>query len=298
MRILGVVTIAIALTGPAFAGEGVLEINQTCATATGCFAGDTAGFPVTIATLGSYRLTGNLVLPNETTSGILVTASDVRIDLGGFTIRGPNQCSAPPAGCTLSGVGFGIHAQADRLSVADGKIVGMGSVGIYGETGDGHEIRNLTVAHNRFQGIRIDGAAATVEDVKALRNGAEGISVGLIARVARSTAFQNGGNGISESGGSTVSDVTASENGDAGIFAGSGSTLSGNTAKDNAGVGIRASVGSAIQRNTLQHNLIGLSLQNLSTYRENTMTLNTVQQVIGQGVNTGDNSCNGLSCPF
>ena len=33
---------------PAFADEGVLEINQVCAVNTGCFVGDSAGFPVTI----------------------------------------------------------------------------------------------------------------------------------------------------------------------------------------------------------------------------------------------------------
>ena len=45
---------------PALAVDGVLEINQVCADKTGCFSGDAAGFPVTIGTAGSYRLTGNL----------------------------------------------------------------------------------------------------------------------------------------------------------------------------------------------------------------------------------------------
>ena len=38
------------LATPARAGDGALEINQTCAVNTGCFARDTAGFPVTIST--------------------------------------------------------------------------------------------------------------------------------------------------------------------------------------------------------------------------------------------------------
>ena len=33
---------------PSFASDGVVEINQTCAITTGCFAGDASGFPVTI----------------------------------------------------------------------------------------------------------------------------------------------------------------------------------------------------------------------------------------------------------
>ena len=42
----------VALAGPAFAVDGVAEINQTCAVNTGCFAGDFAGFPVTISSAG------------------------------------------------------------------------------------------------------------------------------------------------------------------------------------------------------------------------------------------------------
>jgi len=38
----------LALVRPTLAVDGVLEINQTCATHTGCFAGDTPGFPVGI----------------------------------------------------------------------------------------------------------------------------------------------------------------------------------------------------------------------------------------------------------
>ena len=59
-----------ALATPALASDGVLEINQTCAVQTGCFPGDTAGFPVKITASGSYRLTGNLVVPDAFTSGI------------------------------------------------------------------------------------------------------------------------------------------------------------------------------------------------------------------------------------
>ncbi len=43
----------LAISGPAHAVDGVLEINQACAVNAGCFAGDTAGFPVTITGAGS-----------------------------------------------------------------------------------------------------------------------------------------------------------------------------------------------------------------------------------------------------
>ena len=67
----------------------------------GVTATDTAGFPVTIAASGSYRLTGNLVVTDKNTTVIEVTnpAKQVTIDLNGFSISGPVTCAAPPIGC-------------------------------------------------------------------------------------------------------------------------------------------------------------------------------------------------------
>jgi len=78
----------LALAAPALAADGVLEINQTCATRTGCFSGDAAGFPVTIGGKAgsSYRLTGDLIVPDENTDAIVVSTSDVGIDLNNFSI--------------------------------------------------------------------------------------------------------------------------------------------------------------------------------------------------------------------
>jgi len=49
MRSISIPLLVLFLAMPARASDGVLEINQTCAIQTGCFAGDTAGFPVTIS---------------------------------------------------------------------------------------------------------------------------------------------------------------------------------------------------------------------------------------------------------
>ena len=74
--VLPCLTLALAL--PILASDGAVEINQACAENTGCFSGDTAGFPVTIdASAGrSYRLTSDLILLSASTSGI---QSGVRI---------------------------------------------------------------------------------------------------------------------------------------------------------------------------------------------------------------------------
>ena len=91
MRSTLILLLFLILAGPALAIDGVLEINQTCAVQTGCFAGDTAGFPVTITQPGSYALTGNLDLSAEgvNVSGVAVSTPAVTIDLRGFQIAGP-----------------------------------------------------------------------------------------------------------------------------------------------------------------------------------------------------------------
>lgn len=45
------------------AADGVLEINQTCAEATGCRPGDGSGFPVTISSPGNFIPTRDLEVP-------------------------------------------------------------------------------------------------------------------------------------------------------------------------------------------------------------------------------------------
>jgi len=91
----------LVLAFSAHAVDGVLEINQTCAVNTGCFSGDTAGFPVTIdGSAGrSYRLTGDLVLPNGNTHGVRITTQDVGIDLNAFAIIGTACVGATNSSC-------------------------------------------------------------------------------------------------------------------------------------------------------------------------------------------------------
>src|SRR5215472_16787685 len=104
MRIVvGLTLIGSLIASSAYAVDGVLEINQVCATGPGCFPGDSAGLPVTITTAGSYRLTSNLTVPNATTDGIDVNADNVTIDLNGFIILGP--CVGSPCSPTGAGVG-------------------------------------------------------------------------------------------------------------------------------------------------------------------------------------------------
>ena len=88
-----------------FASDGVLEINQACV-ATGCFAGDAAGFPVRVTQAGSYIFTSDLDVRGEANpedvNAVEVQTSDpegVVIDLNGFRIIGPTNCPGTPQTC-------------------------------------------------------------------------------------------------------------------------------------------------------------------------------------------------------
>src|SRR5882757_4036016 len=82
-----------ALACNVFAVDGVILIDQTRALAGSVTPGDTPGFPITLSQAGSYRLTGNLTVPNASTAAISIGADNITIDLNGFSIIGPTVCS-------------------------------------------------------------------------------------------------------------------------------------------------------------------------------------------------------------
>lgn len=96
-----VLALAALLTPCAFAIDGLVLINQTTVNTTG-------GFPYRITQTGSYKLSGNLVVPLNQI-GILITASNVVLDLNGFDI----QCSANEA--SPNGFGGGCIASSGSI---------------------------------------------------------------------------------------------------------------------------------------------------------------------------------------
>src|ERR1700675_702311 len=81
------------VTMPTWAVDGVVLIDQNKAMAGNVTPGDTPGFPVTISLPGSYRLAGNLTVPDANTTAITIIADNVSLDLNGFTIQGPTVCN-------------------------------------------------------------------------------------------------------------------------------------------------------------------------------------------------------------
>lgn len=247
---------AIAVS-PSFATDGVLEINQTCAVNTGCFAGDVAGFPVEIdGSAGrSYRLTGDLIVPDANTDGISVTTPSITIDLNGFEIA-RSGCQGSTTNCApASGTGSGIKKATYLdlgISVRNGSITGMGLHGV--DVGAQAEVTALRVRWNRLDGI-------------------------------------------SASQGSKVSGCTAYRNGRDGIVAGDGSVVSGSAVFWNGHSGIKSSGGSVVRDNSVSFNSwFGLELGTDDGYHGNVISNNTTGTVSG-GVNLGENACNGIVCP-
>src|SRR5438552_9500675 len=105
MILLTSLATAVAITVLA---QGVVTIDQNRALAGGVTPGDTPGFPVTLSLPGSYRLTGNLTVPNANTTAIQIAANYVTVDLNGFTIIGTTVCTGTRVtSCNPNGMGNG-----------------------------------------------------------------------------------------------------------------------------------------------------------------------------------------------
>ena len=185
----GLLGVALLFGAPAFAVDGQILINQSTVTAAG-------GFPYKITQPGSYKLSGNLVVP-ASTNGILIEAEGVTLDLNGFSISGPVTCS---------GLGSTVSCSVDS-AIRDA--YGILDVNVYDVT-----IRNgITRGFN----VGVGAGSAIVEEIHAIGNSASGITItGGVLR--RSIASFNGLDGI-EAVAATVTENSANFNGGYGLNA-------------------------------------------------------------------------------
>lgn len=111
-----------------------------------------SGLPFKITKSGSYILGGNLAVTTKTTSGILVNANDVTINLNGFVISG--------VGGSSTGVGIDASA-ATGVIIANGTITGYG-VGI--KLNSTSSVQNVRVYNNNGDGIAVSGSSCFVSN--------------------------------------------------------------------------------------------------------------------------------------
>jgi hypothetical protein len=239
MRKITLVLVTVLLCAlSAAATDGVVEINHTCATNTGCFPGDSAGYPVRIdGSAGhSYTLTSDLAVTDVNTEVITVVAENVSIDLNGFEILGPVTCTG--AGATLSCSGFGggsgVGGGLRGMNVHNGSIKGVGRFGVH--LGRHGEARNLRVKWSGIKGI-VAGDGSTVSDNVVALNADNGIEAGDRSLVTGNTSTENGGDGITAQVGSLVRANTSSLNGGDGVLC-EGTMVHDNSITSNTGKGL------------------------------------------------------------
>jgi len=193
----------LTLATPALAVDGVLEINQTCAVQTGCFAGDTPGFPVTInGSAGrSYKLTSDLGgVIGLNADVIRITADYITIDLSGFRVI----CTTftPPSTvqlCSKSGSGSGSGISVDDsfirsgVEIMNGSVVGMPGRGVF--LGIRSIARNLRVSQNAGDGIVVN-EGSIVSGSSVTGSGTSGILTGPGAIVSNNNVQGNGTSGF------------------------------------------------------------------------------------------------------
>lgn len=294
--------VAFSIAGSAAADEGVLEINQTCATSSGCFPTDSAGFPVTLGS-GRYRLTSDLVVAGENDSAITATVSNIEIDLNGFTISGPVSCTGSSGAALVcapaSGSGVGIGRSTTNVigvAVRNGTIRGMGLRGIL--LGDYSVIADVHASSNRSTGINV-GDVSIVRDCSLTRNGGTALTTGDGSLVLRTTTSLNGGIGLATGDGSNLRENAAHDNDGDGIQTGLGSLVAANLSAGNEGDGVQAIGRASVQRNALRENS-GFGLHSItgvapSAYRYNTFLDNTLGSA-SDSVSLGANDCDGSAC--
>lgn len=176
-------TLVIAgVLGLAAPADAQKTLNQAKALAGGITPGDTAGFPVTISTPGSYKLIGNLTVTNaDTISAIHITANHVTLDLNGFRIAGPGT----------PGEGYGVVSDTQsNIAVINGSVFGFAQTGVL-LSGNSHRVEKVFTQGNRSSGIAV-GYNSIVSGCVATFNGGTGIYMSsgtAIGNVARSNGY-------------------------------------------------------------------------------------------------------------
>ncbi|MGA2137325.1 MAG: right-handed parallel beta-helix repeat-containing protein [Verrucomicrobiia bacterium] len=234
--------IALALAGPLAFGQGPLTPPGPPAPMMRTLDQIEPRIPITnlpwtVTAPGSYYVVTNLVGDPVLPDGIIVQASDVTIDLKGFTLQGG-------AG---GGNGINVSGGVKNLKVFNGVIRNWTSNGISSQNADNGQLTDLRVSNNGASGISV-GMGWTVAACQCLSNATVGLYTQGYCTIKDCTAAYNaGGAGFSMGGycvltgcaavtnmlgfstamDCSLANCTAGNNGQIGFFTGGASTLNG-----------------------------------------------------------------------
>lgn len=241
-------------------GKTLTEVEPRTAINAVNTPGDGSNYTYRITQPGSYYLTGDLV-GTASDWGIQITASDVTIDLNGFTLRG------------VPGAIAGIVTDAGRNNIT---------------------VRNGTIANWPFGAVIVtgsgSGASTVVEDVRCISNGGQNIVVGVNSRITRCLIENAGSYGIyAPSGKSIIESCTVRVAGFYGIIAHECSIVRDCTVSGVNGVGIAGIAGSVVSSCSTTACTTGVYVEGGSTVTCCTARANTSQ---GFYINLGSTAVN------
>ena len=185
--------------------------------------------PVTIAAPGSYYLTSNIDVAGVT--AVVITASNVNLDLNGFTIAG-----------SLNNFGVVMGNNTLNVVVRNGTIRNFAQ-GLLNAGVTLVSLSNLTITENLNNGVGFDtdGIGVFIDGCTIVRNQQDGIlALGSTMVITNSTVINNGNDGIELSGSANV-------------------VIRGNRVADNGRSGIHAAihfVGDSAPRGTIYDNVL------------------------------------------
>jgi hypothetical protein len=188
-----------------------------------------------ITSSGVYRLSCDL-FGAANRHGVVVAANEVTLDLGGRTLRGEADSLA------------GVYVQPGRrgVTIEHGTIVGWGAGGVRADGVIDVRLENVALLHNGGAGVST-GGRATVRSVRAISNGAQGVTVGRWSVIENVATHYNARCGIVAGMGSHVLNVDSGFNGGNGLTLGAMSVAIDSTFHRNAEKGAFADKGSRLE---------------------------------------------------
>jgi large repetitive protein len=198
----------------------------------------------------SAVLTQNLVCVGQ--HGVIVGASGITIDLGGFVIRGDGSNhdgiddeggfdSVTVKNGVLRNFLFGVHGiTADKLSATNLVASGNAASGLNDLNGNFAKIQSSNFSGNGILGLRVDGDSASIKSVSAFGNDNIGIVVqGNAASIQSATVSGNTDAGIDLTGNAgSIKSASASSNGVGINVVGDSVVIQSSTASGNIFTGI------------------------------------------------------------
>lgn len=212
---------------------------QSILGATGAWACTGISTPTTISASGSYCLSNNITA-TENNNGITITASDVTLDLQGYTIKGTNQ------------TGTGIYGtEITNIEIKNGTVRDFGNnIDLTVDFVRAINIRSLNPAD-----ITLNlGNGAFVKDCLFTGSPSSGPAVGTASIFVNSISYDNGdGSGFNLLGAGLVTGSVAVGNIN-GIYVGEGTTVTNNATSGNQAEGISLGGNNLVDQNTAYGN--------------------------------------------